>query len=244
MKKSKNMLPNFPKLETPFIRKEFKFDVDDFNKYRHLYPVLRPRQNRLYLVVNEINPGYEWVFDDPDTFCTEKLNGTNVQILVACNRIVSVQNRLNPIDILELALGKEHYAEGIFRAAGKGYIKGNGEHAGELIGPKLQGNPYDLLIHEFYPFERAMFNLVYKSFSKYDRTFKNWSIWFRDYLFSLYYSKKHRTPPRESILAEGIVFYNLKRKEENKRPWMAKLRRDMYPWFYDKIKIFDYPEIL
>lgn len=238
------MLPNYPKLETPFVRKEFKINMDDFHEFRNLYPVLRPRQNKVYLVVNEINPGYEWVFEDENTFCTEKLNGTNVQILVACNRIVSVQNRLNSIDILEIARGRELYAEGIFRAVGRGYIKDNGEHAGELIGPKLQGNPYDLSVHEFYPFERAMSKLIYKSFSKFDRTFVNWSIWFQNYLFSLYYSKKHNVPLRESIFAEGVVFYNLKRKKENKNPWRAKLKRDMFPWFYDKIRIYDYPEIL
>jgi hypothetical protein len=36
-----------------------------------------------------------------------------------------------------------------------------------------------------------------------------------------------------------VVFYNLKRKAEN-RIWMAKLRRDMFDWFYEGIEIFDY----
>jgi hypothetical protein len=38
-------------------------------------------------------------------------------------------------------------------------------------------------------------------------------------------------------MAEGLVFYNLERKKENK-VYRAKLRRDMYEWFYsDKIRI-------
>jgi hypothetical protein len=34
------------------------------------------------------------------------------------------------------------------------------------------------------------------------------------------------------VFAEGVVFYNLKRKAEG-HTYMAKLRRDMYDWFYD-----------
>jgi len=39
-------------------------------------------------------------------------------------------------------------------------------------------------------------------------------------------------------MAEGIVFYSLKRKEEGK-VYRAKLRRNMFEWFYsDRIKIY------
>jgi hypothetical protein len=42
------------------------------------------------------------------------------------------------------------------------------------------------------------------------------------------------------VFAEGVVFYNLKRKTAS-QSWMAKLRRDMFDWFYsDKIAIVDY----
>ena len=41
-------------------------------------------------------------------------------------------------------------------------------------------------------------------------------------------------------MAEGIVFYSLKRKAEGK-VYMAKLRRSMFKWFYsDKIEIYGY----
>jgi hypothetical protein len=37
-----------------------------------------------------------------------------------------------------------------------------------------------------------------------------------------------------------VVFYNPKRKAAS-QSWMAKLRRDMFDWFYsDKIAILDY----
>ena len=41
-------------------------------------------------------------------------------------------------------------------------------------------------------------------------------------------------------MSEGIILYNLKRKAE-KKTYMAKLRRDMFEWFYsDKIEIYGY----
>ncbi len=93
--------------------------------------------------------------------------------------------------------------------------------------------------HQWYPFDKAIKDLRYKSFHLHDRTFDNWSSWFKDYLFSLYYNKmKKKKYP--SIFAEGVVFYNLKRKEQGKI-YRAKLRRNMFEWFYsDKIEIFGY----
>jgi hypothetical protein len=41
------------------------------------------------------------------------------------------------------------------------------------------------------------------------------------------------------VFAEGIILYNLRRKQEGKI-WMAKLRRDMFPWFYEGIAIEGY----
>jgi hypothetical protein len=35
----------------------------------------------------------------------------------------------------------------------------------------------------------------------------------------------------EAVFAEGVIFYNLKRKAEGKTH-MAKLRRDMFDWYY------------
>ena len=44
----------------------------------------------------------------------------------------------------------------------------------------------------------------------------------------------------EKVMAEGVVFYNLKRRQEG-QPWMAKLRRDMFPWYYaPHVEILDY----
>ena len=231
-------LSDFPKLHCPFIRQVFPVDKEDFKLHGNKYMLRNPE---VYLVVNKINPGYEWVFDDPDTFAVEKLNGTNIKLKTEKGRLIALQNRANVIDPLQIVSGKTFIVEGIFRSIGKNYVKADGEQAGELIGPKVQSNPYKLDFHEWYPFEKTIADLKYKSFDEHERTFDNWSLWFKDWLHSRLYqriaSKKGLT---DKVFAEGVVFYNLKRKAENKS-WMAKLRRDMFDWFYtDEIKIYNY----
>lgn len=231
-------LSDFPKIQCPFIRQTFKVDRSQWKRHRSR---LQLREPEVYLAVDRVNPGYEWVFDDPDTIAVEKLDGTNVKILTEKGRLVAVQNRLNVIDPLQVMKGKTFIIEGIFQAIGKGYVHEEGEQAGEVIGPKLQGNPYQLAVHEWYPFERSLTGLSYRSFHEHERTFDNWSAWFKDYLISRYYTKRFKkSQAKETVMAEGVVFYNMKRKEQKKR-WMAKLRRDMFDWFYtDQIEIPDY----
>lgn len=232
------ILTDFPKLQCPFIRQTFKVDKDTWMAKRD---ALQLRAPEAYLVIDKINPGYEWVFEDKETFAVEKLNGTNVKILTEKGRLIAVCNRKNPIDPLQIFAGKTFIIEAVFQSIGKGYVKEDGEQAGEVIGPKVQGNPYKLIVHEWYPFEKAITSLRYKSFDEHERTFDNWSSWFKDYLFSRYFTKKaSKTGSEEKIFAEGVVFYNIKRKAEGKT-WMAKLRRDMFDWYYsDKIEIIGY----
>jgi len=230
------MLTNYPKLECPFIRKSYKINIDDFKKYGNQ---LQLRSPNVYIVLNEINPGYEWVFDDPDTIAVEKLNGTNVKLLTENGRLIELQNRLNIIDPLQIVKGKTFILEGVFQSIGKGYVKSEGEQAGELIGPKVQGNPYKLNSHLWYPFDKTISSLKYRSFEEHDRTFDNLSLWFKDYLFSRFYTKiASKMKYVDKVFAEGVVFYNLKRKAEGK-VYRAKLRRDMFDWFYsDLIEIY------
>ena len=232
------MLSDFPKLQCPFIRQTFKVNPEQWKRYGS---ELQLREPNAYLAVDRITPGYEWVFEDKETFAVEKLNGSNVKLKTENGRLVALQNGLNVIDPLQIIKGNTFIIEGVFRAIGKGYVKMDGEQAGELIGPKLQGNPYKLDAHEWYPFEKAIKDLSYRSFDEHARTYDNWSVWFKDWLVSRYYTKRTKIgAEKEKVMAEGVVFYNLKRKAENKS-WMAKLRRDMFPWFYtDKIDIYDY----
>lgn len=226
-------LTDFPKLHCPFLRRTFKVNKDDWKKYGRK---LQLRSPEVYLVVNEVNPGYEWVFEDKNTIAVEKLNGSNVKLLTCGGRLSALQNRKNVIDLLQIIKGKTFIIEGVFQAIGKGYINKDGEQAGELIGPKLQSNPYKLDNHLWYPFTKAIKHLSYRSFHEHEKTFDNWSDWFENYLISRFAAKRGH----KDIMAEGTVFYNLKRKAEHK-VYMAKLRRDMFLWtFSDKIEIYDY----
>lgn len=233
------ILTDFPKVECPFIREVFAVDKVLWKKHG---PRLGLRQPEAYLVTKKVNPGFEWVFDDPDTIAVEKLDGTNVKIKTEKGRLITVQNRLNVIDPLQVIKGQgAPIMEGIFSAIGKGYLPLDGELAGEVIGPKLQGNPYKLDLHLWFPFERSVSDLSYRSFHEHSRTFENWSIWFKDGLHSRFFAKRaSKLGLDERVFAEGVVFYNLKRRSENKS-WMAKLRRDMFAWYYEsEVPILDY----
>lgn len=225
------VMPDFPKIHCPFIRRTFDVNVDDWRRYGRS---LQLREPKVYLVVDEVNPGYEWVFEDSDTIAVEKLNGMNVKLKTENGRLIGLQNRKNVIDPLQIIKGKQFILEGVLQSVGKGYIAVGGEQVGELIGPKVQGNPYRLLTHLWYPFDKAIKHLWYRSFHEHERTFENWSSWFKDWLQSRFATKRQV----RDIMAEGVVFYNLKRKAEG-RVYMAKLRRDMFDWFYsDKIEIY------
>jgi hypothetical protein len=238
MNEARPALSDFPKLYCPYIRQTFKVNPEQWKKHGRKMGLRSPE---VYLAVDQVNPGYEWVFEDEETFATEKLDGSNVKIKTEKGRLIAVQNRMNVIDPLQIFKGKTFIIEGIFMSIGKGYVDENGEQAGELIGPKVQGNPYKLDLHEWYPFEKAISALRYKSFHDYERNFDNWSSWFKDWLHSRYYVKRaSKMGWDDKVFAEGVVFYNLKRKAEGKT-WMAKLRRDMFDWYYsEKIEIYDY----
>lgn len=225
------VLSDFPKIECPFVRKTFKVNQEDFKKHGRR---LQLRNPEVYLVTNEVNPGFEWVFEDPDTIAVEKLDGTNVKLKTAEGRLMALQNRKNIIDPLALLKGKAFIVEGIFMSIQKGYVADNCEQAGEVIGPKLQANPYKLDNHIWYPFEKAINHLKYKSFHNHEPSFANLSSWFKDHLKSLLHSKQ--VGYENAVFAEGVIFYNLKRKAE-KKSYMAKLRRDMFDWYYADIEI-------
>ncbi len=238
MTEIKSTLSDFPKVQCPFERRLYKTNKDQWKQFGGPLKLKHPQA---YLVTKKINSGFEWVFDDPDTVAVEKLDGTNIKLLTQGGRLIKIQNRLNVIDPLLIVKGKFFLLEGVFNSIGKGYVELDGEQAGELIGPKLQSNPYELTAHEWYPFSKAVTDLSYRSFLQHERTFENLSSWFKDHLHSRLYTKKaSKLGLEKKIFAEGVVFYNLKRKNEGKS-YMAKLRRDMFDWYYsDKIEIFDY----
>lgn len=195
------MVMDMPKLESPFIRKEI---------------------DGQYVVVPEIREGYEWVFEDSTVLATEKLHGTNVSIVIEDGTIKSIWNRTERIPFFNR--GKNFIVQGLLESYGRGYMDllEDGQHFGELIGQKLQGNPYQIDGHLWIPFETyARKHLAYTSWGKYPKTFEALSGWFEKDIFSLFMrrTKQAVVPP------EGIVFVQPSTGK------MAKLRRDMFSWW-------------
>jgi hypothetical protein len=197
---------DMPKLQSPFIRKEI---------------------NGKYVVTPEIEPGYEWVLkgEEQEVLATEKLDGTNVSIVIENGKISRIFNRTAEIPFFNK--GKSFIIFGILESFDRGYCNfGEGQYFGELIGKKLAKNPYNVEGHIWIPFNTyCREHLSYKSWHKYPKTFENISEWFRKPIeeggiFSLYMKKRgiDKKP-------EGIVFHNLKTGQ------LAKLRMDMWDWY-------------
>ena len=195
-------IKDMSKLESPFVRKEI---------------------NGQYIVTNEIEEGYEWVFEDESVMAIEKLHGTNVSIQIADGVIVAIWNRTERIPFFNK--GKKHIVEGVLESYSKGWTEflSDGQHFGELIGKKVNGNPYKIEGHIWIPFSTfGQKHLRYKSWGKYPKDFKTISEWFKE-LIPLYTSMKG---DREGFV-EGIVFTHSDGR-------MAKLRCDMFDWFKGK----------
>jgi hypothetical protein len=175
-----------------------------------------------YVVIDQIEEGYEWVWDN-DVMAIEKLHGTNVSILIQDGIITSIWNRTERIPFFNK--GKQHIVQGILNSFSRGYTEflPDGQHFGELIGPKVNGNPYKLKENLWIPFTTyCQEHLRYKSWGKYPKDFKSISEWFKT-LMPLY-SLRVQGKEGENGFVEGIVFT----KPDGR---MAKLRKDMFDWF-------------
>src|SRR3989338_2856565 len=122
----------------------------------------------------------------------------------------------------QLSQRKKHIIEGLLNSYERGYMEflPDGQHFGELIGEKVNGNPYKIKGHLWLPFETyAKEHLRYKSWGKYPKDFQTISNWFKDELLPLFALKKGN----KQGFVEGVIFYR-------KNCEMAKLRRDMFDW--------------
>lgn len=192
-----------PKIECPFVR-----EVIDGN----------------YIVTPKIAEGYEWVFGDEKVMAIEKLHGTNVSIIIENGVVSAIFNRGERIPFINK--GKSYITEGVLNSFSKGYVDllGDGQHFGELIGEKVNGNPYKIQGHLWIPFETfCQKHLRYKSWGKYPKDFNTISEWFKE-LIPLYASMVQGEEGRKSGYVEGIVFTHPDGR-------MAKLRKDMFDWF-------------
>ena len=210
---------DMPKIESPFVRKEI---------------------NGEYIVTPEIVEGYEWVFDDDKVMAIEKLHGTNVSIMIQDGVITSVWNRTERIPFFNK--GKKFIIEGLLNSFERGYMEflGDGQHFGEVIGKKVNGNPYKIEGHLWIPFETfCQKHLRYKSWGKYPKDFQTISEWFKELmpLYSLMVGSGQEITERDPLdnlsivhtgrytgFVEGIVFTHPDGR-------MAKLRRDMFDWY-------------
>ena len=201
------IIKDMPKLESPYVRK-----IIDGN----------------YVVTSEINPEYAWVFNEEEVLCVEKLDGTNVSIVVENGVITSVWNRTARIPFF--TKGKSFIIKGLLDSFDIGYCElPDGQHFGELIGERVNGNPMKIEGNLWIPFNTYLRDSCsYKSWHKYPKTFENIRDWFLKPIadggiFSLYAKKR-----KLDIKPEGIVFHNLKTGV------MAKLRLDMFLEFKGK----------
>ena len=199
-------IQDMPKLESPFIREII---------------------NGNYIVTPKITEGCEWIFngDESEVLCTEKLDGTDVSIIIENGKITRIFNRMNEVPFF--CKGKKHIVEAILNSYDRGYCDfTDGQYFGEVIGPKVNGNPYKLEEHLWIPFlTYVREHLVYNSWHKYPKTFENIKKWLlspieEGGIFSLFLR-------RRNIIGkpEGIVFHNIKNGQ------MAKLRLDMFSDF-------------
>lgn len=187
-----------PKLESPFLR-----------------------EGSEYLVTDKINPGYEWVFEDEGVTCQEKLDGTNVSIVVENGQVTSVWNRENKMDLLS----KNPVMEAVRNSYEKGYCNfTDGQYFGEAVGDRIQGNPYKLKEAIWLPYKTYFAkHLTYNTWGKYPKDFKTISEWFEHGLFPLFSASKGD----KDGFVEGVVFHHPDGR-------MAKLRRDMFSWYQGK----------
>jgi len=194
---------DMPKLQSPFIRK----DIDG-----------------KYVVTPEIDPDYQWVFDESKVKAIEKLDGTNVSVVVEKGEVTQIYNRKTRISFWS----GSPIIQCLLNSAEKKWLRfKDGQYFGEAIGEKIQANPLNLKKRMWMPYELAESKLMYTSFYEHDRTFENWSSWFKDYLFSLM-ARKYAVDKDKKVFAEGVVFYH----PDGIR--MAKLRRDMFDWYLGK----------
>ena len=196
-------IQDMPKLQSPFVRKL--------------------NEKGEYVVTPEITEGYEWVFEDETVMAIEKLHGTNVSIVIQEGTVTQVYNRTERIPFI--TKGKKWIIEGLLNSKERGYLEflGDGQFFGELIGPKINGNPYKLSEHLWIPFSTfCQKHLRYKCWGKYPKTFESISSWFKE-LMPLYALMKGDTEG----FVEGIVFTHPDGR-------FAKLRKDMFSWHKGK----------
>lgn len=202
------------------------FPVVDFPKIKS--PFVRKTINGRYVVTNEIEPGYEWVFKDAGVRAVDKLHGTNVCVHFKSGIVHAIDNRNNrvmntPFISLYLPKNVSRMVAGVVNSIEKKWIPDieTGSIYGELIAPEINGNLHQVDRPYFVPFDWLYEKHHWHSWvqNKYPKTFDSISEWFRE-LPSLFTEQRIK----KKGYAEGIMFTHPDGQ-------MAKLRRDMFDWY-------------
>jgi len=232
----------FPKVQSPFVRSE--------------------NENGDYTVDDKIQDGFEWVVNNDDVIAVEKLHGTNCAVEITHGEQgleIDPWTRFGPADMNRVdpfGTTNHHRVTAAFQnSLRRGYLDelGEGVHYGEVIGPKLHGNPHGVNEYLFIPFAWLIDKCSYNSWGNYPKTLESLREWFSTDLFSLFYSRIHGTDldtasVSNGTFCEGIVFVHpdgepteqaITVEEQSlgggryrkTAPNFAKLRRDMFDGF-------------
>lgn len=204
---------------------------DRFPKVRP--PYQRHESEEDYWVVEDVVPDrFSWVFDRAsEVDAVEKLHGTNVAIHLSESSHggytvdAAAERRgdrtLEIIDPFMTSSQTKYITRGIQNSVQRGsYIDhvwrefGEGWYFGELVGPRIHKNPYDMDEHLFVPFDWLREKASYRSYGKYGTNFSEIRDWFEgreNGLASLFNSMMHSVPLEESRpdagqFVEGIIF--------------------------------------
>lgn len=172
-------IEDMPKLESPFVR----VGAD-------------------YLVTPKINPGYEWVFEDEFVTCQEKLDDSNVSVVIENGKITRVFNRENELNIWK----NDPAVLAVREAYNRGYINlTDGQYFGEAIGERIQDNKYQIEGNIWLPYNTYFAEkLTYRTWGKYPKDFQTISDWFKDGLMSLFCMSRGN----KSGFVDGVVFHH------------------------------------
>lgn len=227
----------FPKIKSPFNREE-----NNANEY---------------VVYDEVTKGYDWVFENEEVKAVEKIDGTNCAVVVDNGSIESVWTRYGSKPFQRVATygspTHHHIVRAVQNSIQRDYLDlDEGVHYGEAVGVHFQGNPHELSEDLFLPFNWLVEHCQYESWGKYPKDYETIEKWFRDDLFSLFYSKMHgvdldTASVSNGTYCEGIMFVHPDYKytediesvteqvedgtEREVGIHFAKLRRDMYEWY-------------
>lgn len=201
---TRQRVQRFPKVQSPFERSE--------NEEGH------------YTLDDEINDGFEWVFESDDVVAVEKLHGTNCAVdVTTTEQGIEIEpwtrhgdgpmNRVNAYDTRPTFHDLSRAFQNSLR---RGYLDDldEGVHYGEVVGPDFHGNEHDLDENLFISFEWLMDKCAYKSWGDYPKTLDSIRDWFSTDLFSLFYARMHGTnldtaSVRNGTFCEGVIFVDM-----------------------------------